>query len=149
MESLRRSLSALVLAALAGCGIQPHVLGAQITVDEKHPDALADVLVDLTFDFSKFASDRVVLDRATLSRPAGYDERPALDLALGFPPDFDSWVTDPDADPDVSLVNLGTTNGELAPLCGQTLDLQVWLSRHGDADSAAVSDPYSLTIQCP
>jgi hypothetical protein len=146
MRSLLHSLALLLV--VGGCEIEPQVIGAQITSDPGKPDQLADITVDVQLNAHPFTNDRALLDRVTLSRREGYAEQPAEDLALGFPSDFNPWVSD-DQPEVASLVNLGTTNRDLADICGQTVDLAVWVGRDGDRDGAAVSPPYTLEVNCP
>jgi hypothetical protein len=145
---MRSRLLSLALLLVAGCEIEPQIIGAQITADPSKPDQLAAITVDVELSAPPFTNDRALLDRVTLSRREGYAEQPAEDLALGFPSDFDPWVTN-DQPAVASLVNQGTTNRDLADICGQTVDLAVWVGRDGDRDGAEVSPPYTLEVKCP
>ncbi len=128
--------------------VTPAVIGARISVDRAKPDAEADIDVDVLLTAACFTNDRVILERVGLERRRGNGSAAISDLDLGFPSDFNPWLGS-EQEVAAGLVNLGTVNGDLVPLCGESLDLTVYLSRDGDRSVSTASDPYALTINCP
>ena len=113
-----------MLVVLAACGpdraVVPEVVSAAITSDSGVPVALARIDVVLELTAGSRAEGAVSLEHATLEQ--GGSE--VLDLDLDFPDTFDAVVT-PEEAITAPLVNMGTSNRTLEPLCGQTLDLRV------------------------
>ncbi len=136
------------LAALAGCGsidqdVIPVIVRAEIAVDRDSPDDLAQSDIAITFDTDESADRIVELNEVVLLRTNS--ATPTLSFAL--PPDFDGRVRH-GAEPEVSLVNIGTTNGLLAPLCGlEELSLFVHI-RYAGTGTFAFNDPEPMALTC-
>jgi hypothetical protein len=128
--------------------VTPEVIGARISVDRAKPDAEADIVVDVELDGATFTNDRVILERVGLERRRGNGSAAISDLDLGFPSDFNPWLGG-EQKIAAGLVNLGTVNAQLIPLCGESLDLTVYVSRDGDRSVSTASNPYALVVNCP
>jgi hypothetical protein len=119
---------AIAMLATTGCSsfdddVFPHVANATVTAVPAEPDSLAAMDISLRIVAGPRAEHEVALERVSLERPTGSRVR---DLDLAFP-DTATLVFHAGDEMTVGLVNVGTTNGELTPLCGQTLDLAVLL----------------------
>jgi hypothetical protein len=68
-------------------------------------------------------------------------------LSFALPPDFDGRVRH-GAEPELSLVNVGTANGQLAPLCGVAgLSMFVQI-RYAGTGTFALNDPEPMSLTC-
>jgi hypothetical protein len=67
-------------------------------------------------------------------------------LSFALPLGFDGQVRH-GAEPEVSLVNVGTTNRLLAPLCGLRLSIFVRI-RYAGTETFAFNDPDPIAFTC-
>ncbi len=154
------SLSFAFAVVATGCSDdgRPRILTASITINWTAPDALANI--DVTVEIASIAGRNVRgVDVGLYDGPA-FDEPALLPLELQLPRDFDPDVAAGSAE-QVVLVNVGTTNGELASLCrggvGRDVVLFLKLSNEAVTDleapeephKANVSRPMYLTLPCP
>lgn len=125
------SLAALVLAACSSFDgdVFPKVSSASLHADPAAPEALASVDIALRLEPGWRADRPVTLRSVELWRAVDPPSR-AAHLELAFPDGDEIEVDQPQV---VKLVNVGTTNGDLAPLCGQTFTLTVQLAYPEDA----------------
>lgn len=124
----------------------PVIVSAAIEVDRGAPDELAQIDIAITFDADE-AADRIVeLHEVMMLRPNG--ATPVLSFA--FPPAFDGRVRH-GAEPQLSLVNVGTTNGQLAAECSlDSRQLSMLVNvRYAGTDTYAFNDPVPLAFRCP
>ncbi|MFN0252944.1 MAG: hypothetical protein ACKV2T_39080 [Kofleriaceae bacterium] len=133
---MRRGLCAVI--ACAGCSysslddeIFPELLGAEVAVESAAPTDAAIIDVRLALRGGPTASADAVIDRIVLEDPAIVgSQAELLELAVGFPAGFDAYIGGSETKV-VDLENHGTTNAELAGLCGSALTMRLYLA---DAD---------------
>ena len=135
------------LAGLAGCSstdqdVIPVIVSAEIAVNQDSPDELAQSDIAITFDTDESA-DRIV-EHVEVVLLRTNSATPTLSFAL--PPDFDGRVRH-GAEPELSLVNVGTTNRVLAPLCGLGLSMFVRI-RYAGTGTYAFNDPEPMALTC-
>jgi hypothetical protein len=131
-----------VALVCAGCSysslddeILPELLHAEVIVDPAMPTAAATLDVRLELRGGPTAAADAVIDRSVLEDPSLVDEDAILvQLALGFPATFDAYIGASETKV-VDLENLGTTNGELAGLCGTPLTLRLYLADDDEPDA--------------
>jgi len=137
------------LVALAGCSsfdrdVIPVIVSAEIAVDRDLPDELAQSDIAITFD-TDGSADRIVELYNVLLVGSENGRTPTVSFAL--PPDFDGRVRH-GAEPELSLVNVGTTNGLLAPLCGET-GLEILVNIHyAGTETITFNDPEPMALTC-
>ena len=119
---------ALAIALLGACSsfdddVFPHVVTASVSTQPAAPTELASIAVTVRIAAGPNAERRVELHSATLENPDGTH---VLELELAFP---GASVIGFHADQvkTLDLVNVGTTNADLAPMCGRTFNLGVMI----------------------
>jgi hypothetical protein len=138
------------LICAAGCrggyeAIVPEVTQARITVDGAKPVGMASIDVGLLLHGHAGTDAVAELIWAGLRDESGATAMEVAELRLGFPAGFDAHVID-DQCLSAALQNIGTTNGELKPLCGRALDLRLMFEA---GDSFAANRPTIVTVDCP
>jgi hypothetical protein len=130
--------------------IRPSVQSARVIADRAQPAALAQIEVLALLHGGDGTDGLARLRAADLRVQAGADDHEAVDLKLAFPPDFDATIFGVECKA-VSLINVGTTNGDLQPFCGQALDLVLTVESGTDWRSLASNyfEPYTLIVNCP
>jgi hypothetical protein len=136
-------------AGTAGCSsldddVFAEITHAELTVDETAPDAPAAIAIDVTLHGRRTTDRDVVLEGVWLTNLT--DGEHLIDLEMAMPPGADLHI-DEYEDVDVTLVNEGTTNGELAPFCGSSLRLAMQIS-YVDEPEAATFGYAEVIVAC-
>lgn len=139
-----------LIALAAACSnlddeVVPDVVEAELAVDRSAPGELAMVDVSLRLTAGPQADRTIELWDVWLLQPTRDVSSYRLKLALpGGSLDFD-----PDEQRVVDLVNVGTTNADLTPLCHQAVDVFVNI-RYLDEPMVGFADvePRRVTIAC-
>jgi hypothetical protein len=110
------------------------------------PDALATIDSDVHATALSHANHQLALDRVTLEDPsAGFSTELAVEPFTPF------WIH-ADESTDITMANGGTTNAELAPVCGQTANLFVYLWYLDSVDGSKIAGTWTsapVAIACP
>lgn len=161
----RRGSAALwivaTIATTAACSnldheVVPDVVRAELAVDRNAPGELATVHVALRLTAGSEADHTIELWDVWLMEPARDVSSYFLRLALpcSGPSRFATCSEgrldlDPDQQMVVDLVNVGTTNADLIPLCQQAVDLYLNIRYLDDPMSGfADVEPPRVTIAC-
>lgn len=125
--------------------VVPDVIHAAVAVDRSAPAELAMVDVSLRLIAGARADRTVELWDAWLMQPTR--DVSTFQLKLAFPEG--SVDVEPREQRVVDLVNLGTTNADLLPLCHQAVDVRVNI-RYLDEPTNGFTDvePRRVTIDC-
>lgn len=149
---MTRILCLASLAGLAGCNslgqdVFPVIVSAEIVVDRNAPDELAQIDIAITFDADE-SVDRIVELYEVVMLGSNDGVTPALSFA--FPPDFDGRIRH-GAEPQLSLVNVGTTNRVLAPECdNDPKQLSMFVNIHyAGTETYAFNEPEPFVFSCP
>jgi hypothetical protein len=122
------------------------VASATIALQPSAPDALAQIDLGVRLVARSRADHEVALDRVTLEQSSTAF---AMDLAIaGFTP---FWIHSSES-AEVNLANAGTTNAELASLCGETATVFVYLDYPDTITGMKEQGGWSQTavaIACP
>jgi hypothetical protein len=147
---MRTSIWIVATITTAACSnldheVVPDVVSAKLAIDRSTPDELA--MVDITLELTAGSeADRTIeLWDVWLMQPTRDVSEFQLKLALpGGTLDFE-----PDQQRVVDLVNVGTTNAHLTPLCQEVVDLYVTI-RYLDDEMNGFGDvePLRVTIDC-
>jgi hypothetical protein len=126
----------IALLALTGCSSLDDEVGiavtGTITVQPSEPDSLATVQLDVVMSALSRADHELALDHVTIG-----------DTELAMAP-FTPFYIHANESADRSLANAGTTNAELAGLCGQTATVTVFLSYLDGGDGTFASTPVAI-----
>ena len=133
--------------ALAGCSsldnsVGTNVVSTEVGVARSAPAALATVKATVHLTALSRADHDVAVNYAALE-PATGELR--LDLAPSPASPFSIHANE---DMNVLFVNVGTTNGELASLCGQTMNFYASFTFLDDPRDGAIADG-PVVIACP
>jgi hypothetical protein len=136
--------------AMTGCSsfdddVFPHVVTATVTTVPSQPDSLAAVNITLRIEAGPSAERRVALGRVSLEQQS--DQAFVRELALVFP-DEPTLAFHANEARTVDLVNLGTTNADLTPLCGEAFQLSVLLDYPDSASEWTGGGASSVAITC-
>jgi hypothetical protein len=140
----------LALALFAGCSsfdddVFPDVATATLTAVPSAPSGLAAIDITLRIVAGPSADRVVSLD---LVRIEHVDDRShALDLDVVLPGNATRSLGPNDV-VSAELVNVGTTNVELAPLCGETFYFQVFLAYPDSPGETTGGSGAPVTIGC-
>ena len=131
---------ALAVVVLAGCSSLDDDVGmavtATIAVQPSEPDSFAVVQLDLVMSAGSRADHELALDRVTLD-----------ETELAIAPFTPFWIHGGDS-ADRSLANAGTINSALAPLCGQTASLAVYITYVDGAQGDGTWASTPVAIAC-
>jgi hypothetical protein len=148
---MARRLLFASLAGLVGCNsldqdVFPVILSAEIVVDRDSPDELAQIDIAITFDADESADRIVELYQVVMLRTNS--ATPALSIA--FPSDLEGRVRH-GAEPELSLANVGTTNGVLAPQCDlDPRQLSMFVNvQYAGTETYAFNEPEPFVFRCP
>ena len=141
------------VVALAGCWssidneVGMGVDSAAVVAKPSSPDSLA--TIDLTVDFGagpRCDDHLIALDHALVTTPSASGDGVSIELALA---PFDPFWIHADQLVYVVLANAGTTSAELAPYCGQTMELTVFAKLLDTTDSYPPWVGRDVAIACP
>lgn len=144
----RQLAISIALLTTTGCSsfdddVFPHVVNASVTATPAAPTALAAVDLTLEIVAGSRAEHEVELGEVRLEQPA--DGLIVQALHLAFPGD-PTLTFHPGNTKTVGLVNTGTTNADLAALCGQALDVSVFLGYPDTSELTGGGAP--VTVVC-
>ena len=148
------------IATTAACAnlddeVVPDVVRAELAVDRNAPDELAKVGVSLRLTAGSDADHTIEVWNVSLMEPAHSVSSYFLKLAVPcygrsrFSTCSEGLDLDPDQQLVVNLVNVGTTNAHLIPLCQKAVDLSLSIRYLDDPMSGfADVEPPRVTIAC-
>jgi hypothetical protein len=142
----------LGMVVLAGCttiddGVRVDVVSATIAVNPAAPDSLATVDLSVQMVADTDGEHELALNSAALDDVPGAIYQTGLDVSAFEP----FWIS-PNEIRAVTLTNVGTTNEELAPLCGLTLRVFVYVDYLDESSGTRISGTTAagpVTIACP
>jgi hypothetical protein len=143
----------VAVAIMTGCSsfdyeVDPAIVQAHITVHPTAPTQLATIGVTIQLVAGSRADRSVALDHVAL-RQTPNNTIPDIPLDLAFA-GAQQVAIHPGEQIPVDLVNVGTTNADLTPLCGATFDVVVFINYVDDPTQASGNARMTeLTIACP
>lgn len=145
---------ACLLLALPGCpseepgGIEASVARAQIDVNPAQPDALATLDVTVELQTAGQPEDVELGEVTITAQPVTDDSERMTFAAEMMNPQGDDPVVRLAAGEEISvrILNMGTTNGELAAWCRLPVELAVTMETADGEDATAT---FNATVRCP